>query len=68
MCRFDVEICTGSLLNNKTTRCSASCQAEPLILELRDLFTLIYDIKQREEVEKKAQKEKHCEQAVYQVR
>lgn len=43
-------------------------QAEPLILDLRDLFTLIYDIKQREEMEKKAQKDKHCEQAVYQVR
>uniref|UniRef100_A0A3Q2PKM5 DAB adaptor protein 1b n=1 Tax=Fundulus heteroclitus TaxID=8078 RepID=A0A3Q2PKM5_FUNHE len=38
----------------------------PLILDLRDLFTLIYDIKQREEMEKKAQKDKHCEQAVYQ--
>lgn len=42
-------------------------QAEPLIIDLRDLFTLIYDIKQREEMEKKAQKDKHCEQAVYQV-
>uniref|UniRef100_A0A3Q2FVR3 DAB adaptor protein 1b n=1 Tax=Cyprinodon variegatus TaxID=28743 RepID=A0A3Q2FVR3_CYPVA len=42
-------------------------QAEPLILDLRDLFTLIYDIKQREEMEKKAQKDKHCEQAVYQT-
>ncbi|XP_032420565.1 disabled homolog 1-like isoform X1 [Xiphophorus hellerii] len=41
--------------------------AEPLILDLRDLFTLIYDIKQREEMEKKAQKDKHCEQAVYQT-
>uniref|UniRef100_A0A1A7W7V1 Disabled homolog 1b n=1 Tax=Iconisemion striatum TaxID=60296 RepID=A0A1A7W7V1_9TELE len=41
--------------------------AEPLILDLRDLFTLIYDIKQREELEKKAQKDKHCEQAVYQT-
>uniref|UniRef100_A0A8C6NM21 DAB adaptor protein 1 n=1 Tax=Nothobranchius furzeri TaxID=105023 RepID=A0A8C6NM21_NOTFU len=39
----------------------------PLILDLRDLFTLIYDIKQREELEKKAQKDKHCEQAVYQT-
>ncbi|XP_029581111.1 disabled homolog 1 isoform X2 [Salmo trutta] len=41
--------------------------AEPLIIDLRDLFTLIYDIKQREEMEKKAQKDKHCEQAVYQT-
>uniref|UniRef100_A0A8C5H753 Disabled homolog 1-like n=1 Tax=Gouania willdenowi TaxID=441366 RepID=A0A8C5H753_GOUWI len=41
--------------------------AEPLIIDLRDLFTLIYDIKQREEIEKKAQKDKHCEQAVYQT-
>ncbi|KAG7227295.1 hypothetical protein INR49_000299 [Caranx melampygus] len=40
--------------------------AEPLIIDLRDLFTLIYDIKQREEMEKKAQKDKQCEQAVYQ--
>lgn len=45
----------------------SSAQAEPLIIDLRDLFTLIYDIKQREEMEKKAQKDKHCEQAVYQV-
>lgn len=44
-----------------------SIQAEPLIIDLRDLFTLIYDIKQREEMEKKAQKDKQCEQAVYQV-
>ncbi|KAM9323302.1 disabled homolog 1-like [Pholidichthys leucotaenia] len=41
--------------------------AEPLIIDLRDLFTLIYDIKQREEMEKKAQKDKQCEQAVYQT-
>ncbi|KAM3604806.1 uncharacterized protein V6R79_016402 [Siganus canaliculatus] len=41
--------------------------AEPLIIDLRDLFTLIYDIKQREELEKKAQKDKQCEQAVYQT-
>ncbi|XP_015244954.1 PREDICTED: disabled homolog 1-like [Cyprinodon variegatus] len=40
--------------------------AEPVILDLRDLFQLIYDIKQREEKEKKAQKDKQCEQAVYQ--
>lgn len=42
-------------------------QAEPVILDLRDLFQLIYEIKQREEIEKKAQKDKQCEQAVYQV-
>nr|XP_020474028.1 disabled homolog 1-like isoform X2 [Monopterus albus] len=41
--------------------------AEPLIIDLRDLFTLIFDIKQREELEKKAQKDKQCEQAVYQT-
>ncbi|XP_076873177.1 disabled homolog 1 isoform X6 [Brachyhypopomus gauderio] len=40
--------------------------AEPVILDLRDLFQLIYEIKQREEIEKKAQKDKQCEQAVYQ--
>lgn len=38
-----------------------------MILDLRDLFQLIYEIKQREEMEKKAQKDKQCEQAVYQV-
>uniref|UniRef100_A0A3Q2CDA7 DAB adaptor protein 1a n=1 Tax=Cyprinodon variegatus TaxID=28743 RepID=A0A3Q2CDA7_CYPVA len=43
------------------------CKAEPVILDLRDLFQLIYDIKQREEKEKKAQKDKQCEQAVYQT-
>lgn len=42
-------------------------QAEPVILDLRDLFQLIYELKQREELEKKAQKDKQCEQAVYQV-
>nr|XP_046178369.1 disabled homolog 1-like isoform X4 [Oncorhynchus gorbuscha] len=41
--------------------------AEPLIIDLRDLFTLIYDIKQREEMEKKSQQDKQCEQAVYQT-
>jgi hypothetical protein len=44
-----------------------SFQAEPVILDLRDLFQLIYELKQREELEKKAQKDKQCEQAVYQV-
>uniref|UniRef100_A0AAR2LRK6 PID domain-containing protein n=1 Tax=Pygocentrus nattereri TaxID=42514 RepID=A0AAR2LRK6_PYGNA len=53
--------------NHKFVAIKTGHSAEPLILELRDLFTLIYDIKQREEVEKKAQKEKHCEQAVYQT-
>ncbi|XP_038609144.1 disabled homolog 1 [Tachyglossus aculeatus] len=41
--------------------------AEPVILDLRDLFQLIYELKQKEEVEKKAQKDKQCEQAVYQT-
>ncbi|XP_048107887.1 DAB adaptor protein 1a isoform X8 [Alosa alosa] len=41
--------------------------AEPVILDLRDLFQLIFEIKQREEMEKKAQKDKQCEQAVYQT-
>ncbi|XP_057713043.1 disabled homolog 1-like isoform X1 [Corythoichthys intestinalis] len=41
--------------------------AEHLIIDLRDLFTLIFDIKQREELEKKAHKDKHCDQAVYQT-
>lgn len=49
------------------TLSTSPIQAEPLIIDLRDLFTLIYDIKQREEMEKKAQKDKQCEQAVYQV-
>uniref|UniRef100_W5LIP5 DAB adaptor protein 1b n=1 Tax=Astyanax mexicanus TaxID=7994 RepID=W5LIP5_ASTMX len=53
--------------NHKFVAIKTGHSAEPLILELRDLFTLIYDIKQREEVEKKAQKEKHCEQDVYQT-
>lgn len=56
------------LLYRHLLSCSTSpLQAEPLIIDLRDLFTLIYDIKQREEMEKKAQKDKQCEQAVYQV-
>lgn len=46
---------------------SLNPQAEPVILDLRDLFQLIYEIKQREEFEKKAQKDKQCEQVVYQV-
>ncbi|XP_030630682.1 DAB adaptor protein 1b [Chanos chanos] len=53
--------------NHKFVAIKTGHSAEPLILDLRDLFTLIYDIKQREEVEKKAQKEKQCEQAVYQT-
>lgn len=47
--------------------CILLLQAEPVILDLRDLFQLIYELKQREELEKKAQKDKQCEQAVYQV-
>lgn len=47
--------------------CTVVFQAEPVILDLRDLFQLIYEIKQREQMEKKAQKDKQCEQAVYQV-
>ncbi|KAK1795878.1 hypothetical protein P4O66_008987 [Electrophorus voltai] len=46
---------------------SFTWSAEPVILDLRDLFQLIYEIKQREEIEKKAQKDKQCEQAVYQT-
>ncbi|XP_048097856.1 DAB adaptor protein 1b isoform X4 [Alosa alosa] len=53
--------------NHKFVAIKTGHSAEPLILDLRDLFTLVYDIKQREEVEKKAQRDKHCEQAVYQT-
>lgn len=52
---------------NVRGHCTVVFQAEPVILDLRDLFQLIYEIKQREEMEKKAQKDKQCEQAVYQV-
>ncbi|XP_029308714.1 DAB adaptor protein 1b isoform X4 [Cottoperca gobio] len=53
--------------HHKFVAIKTSQSAEPLIIDLRDLFTLIYDIKQREEIEKKAQKDKQCEQAVYQT-
>ncbi|KAF7706747.1 DAB adaptor protein 1b isoform X2 [Silurus meridionalis] len=53
--------------NHKFVAIKTVYSAEPLILELRDLFTLIYDLKQRDEGEKKVQKAKHCEQAVYQT-
>ncbi|XP_062850554.1 DAB adaptor protein 1b [Trichomycterus rosablanca] len=53
--------------NHKFVAIKTVHSAEPLILELQDLFTLIYDLKQREDVEKKTLKTKHCEQAVYQT-
>uniref|UniRef100_A0A3Q2VU87 DAB adaptor protein 1a n=1 Tax=Haplochromis burtoni TaxID=8153 RepID=A0A3Q2VU87_HAPBU len=52
--------------NHRFVAIKTAQSAEPVILDLRDLFQLIYDIKQREEKEKKAQKDKQCEQAVYQ--
>uniref|UniRef100_A0A8C2I163 DAB adaptor protein 1b n=1 Tax=Cyprinus carpio TaxID=7962 RepID=A0A8C2I163_CYPCA len=57
----------GEKGNHKFVAIKTSHSAEPVILDLRDLFTLVYDIKQREESQKKAQKDKHCEQAVYQT-
>ncbi|XP_034439708.1 DAB adaptor protein 1a isoform X4 [Hippoglossus hippoglossus] len=53
--------------NHRFMAIKTAQSAEPVILDLRDLFQLIYEIKQREEMEKKAQKDKQCEQAVYQV-
>lgn len=53
--------------NHRFVAIKTAQSAEPLILDLRDLFQLIYEIKQREEIEKKAQKDKQCEQAVYQT-
>ncbi|XP_072295362.1 disabled homolog 1 isoform X1 [Eucyclogobius newberryi] len=53
--------------NHRFVAIKTAQSAEPVILDLRDLFQLIYEIKQREEVEKKAQKDKQCEQAVYQT-
>ncbi|XP_023674671.2 disabled homolog 1-like isoform X3 [Paramormyrops kingsleyae] len=53
--------------NHRFVAIKTAQSAEPVILDLRDLFQLIYEIKQREELEKKAQKDKQCEQAVYQV-
>ncbi|XP_056460522.1 DAB adaptor protein 1a isoform X3 [Gadus chalcogrammus] len=52
--------------NHRFVAIKTAQSAEPVILDLRDLFQLIYEIKQREELEKKAQKDKQCEQAVYQ--
>ncbi|VTJ56015.1 Hypothetical predicted protein [Marmota monax] len=53
--------------NHRFVAIKTAQAAEPVILDLRDLFQLIYELKQREELEKKAQKDKQCEQAVYQV-
>ncbi|XP_064791604.1 disabled homolog 1-like [Oncorhynchus masou masou] len=53
--------------NHRFVAIKTAQSAEPVILDLRDLFQLIYQIKQREEMEKKAQKDKQCEQAVYQT-
>ncbi|XP_051984966.1 disabled homolog 1-like isoform X1 [Xyrauchen texanus] len=56
----------GKKGNHKFVAIKTSHSAEPVILNLRDLFTLVYDIKQREESQKKTQKDKHCEPAIYQ--
>ncbi|XP_075895478.1 disabled homolog 1 isoform X2 [Nelusetta ayraudi] len=53
--------------NHRFMAIKTAQSAEPVILDLRDLFQLIYELKQREELEKKAQKDKQCEQAVYQT-
>ncbi|NWW97087.1 DAB1 protein, partial [Rhynochetos jubatus] len=53
--------------NHRFVAIKTAQAAEPVILDLRDLFQLIYELKQREEMEKKAQKDKQCEQAVYQT-
>ncbi|XP_043941453.1 disabled homolog 1 isoform X2 [Protopterus annectens] len=53
--------------NHKFVAIKTAQAAEPVILDLRDLFQLIFELKQREELEKKAQKDKQCEQAVYQT-
>uniref|UniRef100_A0A670XTL4 DAB adaptor protein 1 n=1 Tax=Pseudonaja textilis TaxID=8673 RepID=A0A670XTL4_PSETE len=53
--------------NHRFVAIKTAQAAEPVILDLRDLFQLIYELKQREELEKKAQKDKQCEQAVYQA-
>ncbi|KAM4574130.1 disabled homolog 1 isoform 1-T2 [Fundulus diaphanus] len=53
--------------NHRFVAIKTAQSAEPVILDLRDLFQLIYEIKQGEEKEKKAQKDKQCEQAVYQT-
>ncbi|XP_059503671.1 DAB adaptor protein 1a [Stegostoma tigrinum] len=53
--------------NHRFVAIKTSQAAEPVILDLRDLFQLIYELKLREEKEKMAQKDKQCEQAVYQT-
>lgn len=53
--------------NHRFVAIKTSQAAEPVILDLRDLFQLIYELKLREEKEKLAQKDKQSEQAVYQV-
>ncbi|XP_051788928.1 DAB adaptor protein 1a [Erpetoichthys calabaricus] len=53
--------------NHRFVAIKTAQSAEPVILDLRDLFQLIFELKQREELEKKAQKDKQCEQAVYQT-
>ncbi|XP_029474269.1 disabled homolog 1 isoform X3 [Rhinatrema bivittatum] len=53
--------------NHRFVAIKSAQAAEPVILDLRDLFQLIFELKQREEMEKKAQKDKQCEQAVYQT-
>nr|XP_033772577.1 disabled homolog 1 isoform X5 [Geotrypetes seraphini] len=53
--------------NHRFVAIKTAQAAEPVILDLRDLFQLIYELKQREEMEKKVQKDKQCEQAVYQT-
>ncbi|XP_051501581.1 disabled homolog 1-like isoform X2 [Myxocyprinus asiaticus] len=58
---------SGKEGNHRFVAIKTAQSAEPVILDLRDLFQLIYEIKQREEIEKKAQKDKQCEQAVYQT-
>ncbi|EDL30834.1 disabled homolog 1 (Drosophila), isoform CRA_b [Mus musculus] len=45
--------------NHRFVAIKTAQAAEPVILDLRDLFQLIYELKQREELEKKAQKDKH---------
>ncbi|KAF3835072.1 hypothetical protein F7725_027630, partial [Dissostichus mawsoni] len=59
--------------NHRFVAIKTAQSAEPVILDLRDLFQLIYEIKQREEMEKKARKtsstilEEDLEDPVYQV-
>eukprot|EP00062_Callorhinchus_milii_P017948 gi/632970886/ref/XP_007901895.1/ PREDICTED: disabled homolog 1 [Callorhinchus milii] len=53
--------------NHRFVAIKTSQAAEPVILDLRDLFQLIYELKLREDKEKIAQKDKQSEQAVYQT-